>query len=444
VAPLQVDVVVVGAGAAGLAALRELDRAGNRVLCLEARDRIGGRILTIRDPLSPAPIELGAEFVHGRPPEIWEIIRSGRLTAYDCADRAVHLKDGKPKSADDAWESVDRVMSDMQAAASDGEDEPFASFLERSPCSKDAKRLAASYVEGFNAARKEVIGIASLTEDARAADEIGGDRSFRILNGYDFVMLQLLNGIGEIGTKLALNSIVEKIEWKQGAAAVHFRSALTGEVKGIRTRRVIITIPLGVLQMSSGSPGVILFEPEPVEIFSAARALCFGHVVRLVLRFREAFWESNRDICDAGFLFSDERLFPTWWTPLPVHAPVLTGWSAGPHADELLGQSRSVVVSAAVATLARIVGCARERLNSLLEAAYTHDWDEDPFALGAYSYVPAGALAARKRLAEPEAETLYFAGEAANLNGHSGTVHGAIASGKRAARQCIVAANSNI
>lgn len=196
--------VVVGAGAAGLAALRELDRAGNRVLCLEARNRIGGRILTIRDPLSPAPIELGAEFVHGRPPEIWEIIRSGRLTAYDCADRAVHLEEGKPKSADDAWESVDRVMSDMQAAASDGEDEPFASFLERSPCSKDAKRLAASYVEGFNAARKEVIGIASLAEDARAADEIGGDRSFRILNGYDFVILQLLNGIDEIGTKLAL------------------------------------------------------------------------------------------------------------------------------------------------------------------------------------------------------------------------------------------------
>lgn len=177
---------------------------------------------------------------------------------------------------------------------------------------------------------------------------------------------------------------------------------------------------------------------------SAARALRFGHVLRLVLRFREAFWESNRDISAAGFLFSDERLFPTWWTPLPVHAPMLTGWSAGPHADELLGQSRSVVVSEAIATLARVTGRARERLNGLVEAAYAHGWDEDPFALGAYSYVPAGALAARKRLAEPVAETLYFAGEAANLNGHSGTVHGAIASGKRAALQCILAANSNI
>jgi monoamine oxidase len=444
VARVEADVVVIGAGAAGVAAVRELDAAGTRVLCLEARDRVGGRVLTIRDPMSPTPIELGAEFVHGRSPEIWEIIRSGRLTAYDCADKAVHFKQGRPESHHDAWETVDRLMSDMQTAASAGEDQTFASFLAQSRHSENAKRLAASYVEGFNAARKEVIGIASLAEDARAAAQIDGDRSFRILNGYNSVILNFLNGISETGSKLALNSIVEEIQWREGAAAVHFRSAVMGEAQTVRTRRVIVTIPLGVLQMSSGTPGVIRFEPEPIEILTAARALRFGHVVRLVLRFREPFWENSAAMADAGFLFSDERLFPTWWTSLPVHAPVLTGWSAGPHADELLGQSRSVVVSAALSTLAHMTGCARECLNGLLEAAYSHGWDEDPFALGAYSYVPAGALDARKRLAEPVAGTLYFAGEATNLDGHSGTVHGAIASGKRAARQCIAAANLNI
>ena len=76
----EFDVVVIGAGAAGLSALRELTRAGLSVLCLEARDRIGGRIFTVHDPLSPIPIELGPEFVHGRPPEIWEIIRSAGIT----------------------------------------------------------------------------------------------------------------------------------------------------------------------------------------------------------------------------------------------------------------------------------------------------------------------------------------------------------------------------
>ena len=173
------------------------------------------------------------------------------------------------------------------------------------------------------------------------------------------------------------------------------------------------------------------------------RALRFGQVVRLILRFREAFWENSRETSEKGFLFSEERLFPTWWTPLPVHAPVLTGWSAGPHADDLLGKPRSTIVLEAIASLARISGCPRERLDGLLEAAYSHDWHGDPFARGAYSYVPSGALGARKRLAEPIAATLYFAGEATNLDGHGGTVHGAIASGRRAARQCIAVAETD-
>jgi monoamine oxidase len=414
------------------------------VLCLEARDRIGGRVLTIRDPLCPIPIELGAEFVHGRPPEIWDIIRSGRLTAYDCAIKALHLKEGKLKGGGDAWEQVDRVMNDMSKAASQGEDRTFADFLAKSPYSEDAKRLAASYVEGFNAARQEVIGIASLAEEARASDQIGGDRSFRILNGYDSVIVHLLNGIEDIGTKVQLNSIVERIEWKPGEAIVHVRSALTGGIETVRTRCVIVTVPLGVLRLTPDTLGSIRFDPEPVEILTSARALRFGEVMRLVLRFREAFWESKREISDAGFLFSGERVFTTWWTPLPVHAPVLTGWSAGPHADELLGQTRSTVVSEAIASLARITGFSRERLSGSLEAVYLHDWHEDPFARGAYSYVPAGALAARKKLAEPVAETLYFAGEATSLDGHGGTVHGAIGSGKRVARQCIASASSSI
>lgn len=434
---IDADVVVVGAGVSGLAALKELDRAGARVLCFEARDRIGGRVFTIRDPLCPIPIELGAEFVHGRSPEIWDIIRSGRLTAYDCAERAVHLKDGEPRNEDDAWESVERVMSDMQRSATQYEDQTFASFLARSAYPENAKRLATSYVEGFNAARNEVVGIASLAEDARAADEIDGDHSFRILNGYDFIPGELVSSTGETGTKLRLNAIVERIEWKRGAAVVHVRSALSGAVEIVRSRRVIITVPLGVLQAMPDGPGSIRFEPEPVEALTAARALRFGHVIRLVLRFREAFWERKREISGAGFLFSDEQLFPTWWTSLPAHAPVLTGWSAGPHADELLEKPRSSVISEAITTLARITACPRERLTGLLEAAYAHDWYGDPFASGAYSYVPAGAMAARKTLAEPIADTLYFAGEATNLDGHSATVHGAIASGKRAARQCI-------
>ncbi|MBV9180421.1 MAG: FAD-dependent oxidoreductase, partial [Acidobacteria bacterium] len=360
----DVDVVIVGAGASGLAALRELDRAGRKVLCFEARDHVGGRVLTVHDPLSPVSIELGAEFIHGRPPEIWDIVRSGRLTAYDCADKGVHLKDGKPKSRRDAWQEVDQVMSEMQEAASEGKDQTFAEFLMGSRGSDDAKRLATSYVEGFNAARQEEIGIASLAEDARAADEIDGDRSFRILSGYDAIVLHLLNAADVLATKLHLNCVVERIQWERGSATIHVRSSLTGALETVRAHCVLITVPLGVLQIPPDTPDSIRFDPEPAEVLDATRALRFGQVFRLVLRFREAFWENNRDISDAGFLFSDEQLFPTWWTTLPVRAPVLTAWSAGPHADELLGQNQAAVISAAIATLARITGSRTEHLNA--------------------------------------------------------------------------------
>src|SRR5581483_6385419 len=192
----DLDVLVVGAGAAGLSAVRELDRAGYSVICVEARNRIGGRILTHRDPLSPIPIELGAEFVHGRPPEIWDIIRSAGLTAYDCAENAIHIHHGE-LCHDDPWKLVSGVMDDMRGYAAENEDRSFLSFLSQSAHPENAKTLALSYVEGFNAARSDLIGIASLSEDAHAADRIGGDRSFRIFNGYESVISHLLCGIND-------------------------------------------------------------------------------------------------------------------------------------------------------------------------------------------------------------------------------------------------------
>ncbi|MBV9155799.1 MAG: FAD-dependent oxidoreductase, partial [Acidobacteriaceae bacterium] len=140
------DAVIIGAGAAGLTAFRELDRAGCKVICLEARDRVGGRILTLHDALSPVPIELGAEFIHGRSPEIWDIIHSARLAVYDCAESAVHIENGNVQGDGDAWELVHQVMQEMEARAAKGEDETFAAFLEQSKHPDNAKRLATSYV----------------------------------------------------------------------------------------------------------------------------------------------------------------------------------------------------------------------------------------------------------------------------------------------------------
>lgn len=431
------DVAIVGAGVAGLAALAELDRAGLRVLCIEARDRIGGRISTAHDELAPLAVELGAEFIHGRPPEIWTLVRSGLLAVYDCADAAVHIRSGKVQKHEDAWEPIGQLMNEMRTAADQGKDEPFSSFLERSSHPAVAQELSASFVEGFNAARKEVIGIASLAKDGRAADQIDGDRSFRLPGGYDAIPLGILQGVPEGQSKLQLNTELTAVEWQAGSVTLRTASALTGGAGTISARRALLTLPLGVLQARKPTPGAIHWKPVPGRVLEAASELAFGQVVRVVLRFRNAFWEDKSDFANAGFFLSNETVFPTWWTPLAMRAPMLTGWSAGPHADDLLDKPKQVVMAEALASLARILGAPVEKIAGLLEKGYLHDWHGDPFARGAYSYVPAGALSARDALAEPVADTLYFAGEATELNGHSATVHGAIASGLRAARQII-------
>jgi monoamine oxidase len=431
------DVVIVGAGAAGLAALRDLDRAGKNVLCLEARDRIGGRIYTVHDSMSPIPIELGAEFVHGLPPEIVDITESAPLVLYKCTENAIHVRNGKIVKSEDAWLQVDDVMRGIEAAVEQGHEETFSAFLARSNYSNEAKELATSYVEGFNAARAEVIGIASLAKDQEAADEIDGDRAFRLMGGYDAVPRWMIQGIEDLGTKLKFNSEVRAIRWKRGSAAIEFASGVSGAVQTVEARQVVITVPLGVLQAEPGAPGTIRFDPEPVDVLAAARRLQFGHVVRLILRFQEAFWEENEDFAEVGFLLSNEKHFPTWWTPLPVRARSITGWSSGPHCDELLGLPQSEIVRRAICDLARILSTKKEKLAAGLAVAYLHDWHADALARGVYSYVPAHAANAREKLAQPVGETLYFTGEATELNGHSATVHGAIASGRRTAKQIL-------
>jgi monoamine oxidase len=307
----------------------------------------------------------------------------------------------------------------MEEVAEEGPDQSFAEFAAHANFDRRAKHAATSYVEGFNAARAEVVGIQSLAQDAKAADAIEGDRSFNLPGGYDAVAYVLLPS----SDGLHLNTIAERVHWKPGQVIVHVRSAVDGAPRMITARRLIVTVSLGVLQANA-----IQFEPEPVAL-AAARELAFGQVMRVTLRF-----ERLPNFLRPGFLLSDEPVFPTWWTTLPMRAPVITGWSAGPKADTLLGQPTASVVAQALDSLRRIVGTELPPV----AAAYLHDWHADPFFRGAYSYVPVGKSHAREKLAEPIADTLYFAGEAANISGHSATVHGAIESGVRAAQLSLV------
>jgi monoamine oxidase len=420
------DVVIIGAGVAGLAAAGVLARAGQSVLCLEARDRIGGRILTVHDPLSPVAIELGAEFVHGRPPALWDLIRDHHLLAYEHGAEAWHLHRGRAEREKQVGNVAGRVIEKM-AKSRRKKDEAFETYLRRSNQPPRAAAWARGQVEGFNAAPLDRIGAASLAEDADAAKQIGGDRFYRLPGGYDQVLAALLCAIPRHSFVLALNSIAHSIRWRRGHAVVQYRSVLDHRESTVTCRRVVITVPLGVLKASPSQGGSIAFEPDPRQIRRAASKLEMGHVDRLTLRYREPFWEDDEKFRNAGFLISGDTPFMTWWTTWPVVTPLLTAWSAGSRADLMPETGARALVDQALTSLARML---RRRIPAP-EAVFFHDWQADPFARGAYSYVPAGS--SRAALGKPVEETLFFAGEAASRTGRGGTVDGAIESGIQAA-----------
>jgi monoamine oxidase len=243
--------------------------------------------------------------------------------------------------------------------------------------------------------------------------------------------MSLLRSIPDHQSIVQLSSIVERVKWRRGLVEVQYKSALDNKEAELRCRQLVVTVPLGVLQTTPPSPGAIRFEPEPGETLEAAGSLKFGDAYRVTFRFEDAFWEENEKFQRIGFLISTEKLFPTWWTTQPVVSPLLTGWTAGSAADELRGSDGPAVAAKALHSLARILG----RKVPQPKDVYFHDWHTDPFFRGAYSYVPVNALPAREAVSKPVEGTLFFAGEATDTGGHGGTVHGAIASGVRAAEQ---------
>jgi len=120
---------------------------------------------------------------------------------------------------------------------------------------------------------------------------------------------------------------------------------------------------------------------------------------------------------------------------MPLRAPLLNAWLGGPDAARLSEESDSEIIRTALASLASVFG-GRSHVNKLqLEAAHVHNWQRDPFSRGAYSYVSVGNNEARRTLAAPLQETLFFAGEATDTEGEAATVTGALQSGARAARE---------
>src|SRR5690606_34864257 len=214
-------------------------------------------------------------------------------------------------------------------------------------------------------------------------------------------------------------------------------AALGGGLR-VTAKRAIVTLPLGILQRREGAPGAVKLTPPLTAKRAAGRGLGCGAVLKLVLRFRSAFWEEleNGRFRDAGFFHARMAPFPTFWTQLPLRVPLLVAWLGGPRAAERSSSETRDLVPLVIESLGCLFGKQYDYAG-LLEAVYWHNWQQDPFSAGAYSYVAVGGDTARSDLAAPLGNTLFFAGEATDHEDEASTVTGALRSGMRAAREVI-------
>lgn len=405
------DVVIIGAGVAGLAAARYLKDRGRSVCVVEARDRIGGRVWSNHDdPMFPR--EFGAEFIHGDNVATWEWVRRLQLPT-----TVASLWNGRRIWYDHAVYSAEElaavhpeidVLSTIESAimAYDGPDISFAEWLSARGVSDLVRHLADIRYIHSAAMTPARASMHAMRDDLLATTAIGG-QDYHINAGYAPVIHALADDI-----EIRLETMVTAINDHGTHCTVVCRMG------DITARRVIVTIPVSLLKAQ-----MITFEPP----LSVDKQYAIEHIdmlggAKVVLQFERQFWPR-----DMTFLSLVDPA-PVWWTIAP-DAPYLFGFFTGPRADFLLQHPNPIDMCLEVLTQAY-----GDVPRTLLRQHQIVDWSNDPWSRGAYSSVAVGHHGLRPALAAPHGR-MHFAGEATALDGQAASVHGAMASGVRAAQE---------
>jgi monoamine oxidase len=406
-------IVIVGAGAAGLIAARELARAGRRVTILEARERCGGRIHPLSTSEFGYPADGGAEFVHGEAPVTRALLREAGLSLQGIEGERWSF-DGVDIVREDHH---DPHEAELQAVLRDLKDDlTVADFLRRHFAGNDyapMRHAIERMVEGYDAADPERASTLALREEWMDG---GHSPQARINGGYGALIDFLAAECRRLGVIFRFGCVVSAIEEAGGAMAVRCAG---GDVHACD--RVMLTVPLPLLHE--------IALPVSARAKAAAAAdIGFGNVIKILLRFSRPWWrERKEDLADMTFMLSDETI-PVWWTRYPGQHPMLTGWFGGPRTAALSHLDPQALIDAGLDSLAVIFKQPREEIARELVAAAATNWAHDPFARGAYSWATPRTREAQTILARADGPVL-FSGEAVYRGADMGTVEAALASG---------------
>ena len=415
-------VIVIGAGAAGLCAAERLLERGIEPLVLEASDRAGGRVRSL-EGFADIPIELGAEEVHG--PDN----AAARLATKLGIDLIHHVTLDDVLRLDGKLMTLDQAQRDPDVArACDfidnlgnyrGENWTAEDFLVRSHFPRRAwhyldSRLGVEH--GTTLDRLAVRGFATYQKGWESRET-----NYTLAGSYGDLFRP---AVERLGARIRLNAAVAAIEWG-GEPVVRLFSG--GE---IRCRAVVVTVPLPMLRER-----LLHFSPQlPKEKIAAADSIGMDTGMKILLKFKHRFWD------ETTYFIHTDGFLPQFWAACKGKASgshVLTAFVGGSRAEALDNMGVDPV-RFAIEELDELFG-ARLASRSF-ERGLVADWGADPYVRGLYSYpTTLTTEASREALARPVERKLFFAGEATNTHGASGTVHGAMETGWRAAEEVAAA-----
>jgi monoamine oxidase len=409
VASSDTEVVVVGGGAAGIAACRRLKDADIDCLLIEARARLGGRAWTIGDD-PRSPIDLGCGWLHSADRNPWRKIaeaqgrsidktpppwaRSSAPIGFPLADQAAYL------------DAREKFYARVVAMAEAEQDAPAATLLDPNGRWNDLIGATGTYVSGAELERVSV-------RDLGRYDDSGVN--WRVVEGYGTVI-----AAHGAGLPVALGRPVRRIDWSGRRLRVETADG------SIAADAAIVTLPSALLAEEK-----VVFTPGLPSKTEAAAGLPLGLADKLFL-----------SLSDAGEFEKDSRLFgrtdrrgTATYHVRPFGRPQIEAYFAATLAAELETAGEDAFLDFAVAELVGLLGGDFARRIKPLDL---HRWGIDPLARGSYSYALPGKADCRTVLAAPVDDRLFFAGEACSTNDYS-TAHGAYLTGVAAADQAIAA-----
>lgn len=421
-------VIVLGAGAAGLAAARRLHDAGAAVQTLEARHRIGGRVWT-DETFAPFPVEYGAEFIHGEHAVTHALAAAAGIETIP-VDRYERLRwsDGGPARTLDALPVVRRdlitalfqAFDRLRDLPSNALDRSLADYLRESGFDDEALRAADVLLAQTCCASVETLSCADLSRELRV--DHAGKREYRLRSGYAPLLAWHTSGLD-----IRFGAAARVVRHTFGGVAVETDAGV------FHADCCVVTIPVAVLQR-----GIPRFDP-PLSASKqwAIQAMRVEAATKLLFRFDEPLWDA-----DLTFM-AHTGLAARWWPAAHTtrDAAVMVAYATASRARALDALDEAEAIAIGLRELQTLLG--RDDLAQRCVAARRVAWSADPFACGGYAHIPPGAAAARRILAAPEGATLFFAGEATVYDSNPQTVHGAIESGWRAADEALNAYSSS-